>query len=102
MLLALPPIEIADDADTLCVRRPHRKGDAALTFVSNHMRAQLFVNSFVLAFAEQVEIHFAERGRKIAWRSTRLALDGTPREMLAWGPRPYVRASDTLRLCAFA
>src|SRR5438309_10909173 len=64
MLLALPPIKIADDTDTLCVRRPHRKGDAAFAFVSNHMRAQLFVNSFVLAFAEQVEIHFAERGRE--------------------------------------
>ncbi|HEY0349668.1 MAG TPA: glycosyltransferase family 4 protein [Pyrinomonadaceae bacterium] len=28
----------------------------------------------------------------------RMALDCTPREMLAWGPRPYARASDTLAM----
>src|SRR3989440_1676254 len=28
----------------------------------------------------------------------RTALDCTPREMLAWGPRPYARASDTLAM----
>src|SRR6266550_3309983 len=64
MPFAVPAIEVAGDADTLCVGSPDRESHAALTFVSNHMSAQLFVDSFVLAFAEEMEIHFAESGRE--------------------------------------
>ena len=61
MVRALPTVEVADDADLIGTRRPHRKRNPAPPLVSHHMRAQLFVDTNVLAFAEEVKIEFAER-----------------------------------------
>ncbi len=60
MVRAVPTVEVADDADLIGTRRPHSKRDPAPAFVSQHMRAQLFIDAIVLAFAEEVKIELAE------------------------------------------
>jgi hypothetical protein len=60
----VPVIEVADYADAIRCGRPHSERHAAFAFMSPAVRAELFVNPFVLALAEKVEIDIAERGRK--------------------------------------
>jgi hypothetical protein len=48
-------VPVADDADLLGVRRPHRERDAALHDVSAELRVQLLVP----ALADEVEVQLA-------------------------------------------
>ena len=67
-LVAVPVVELADQADALGVRRPHRerhpvdhavgRGEAA------RMRAEDLPQSFVAALGEQVQVDLAERGQE--------------------------------------
>src|SRR5206468_3286291 len=78
MLRAIPFIEVANDGYAFCIRCPDGERDALPAFVRDQMRAELFVDAFVLAFAKEMQVEFAERGRE------------------------FVRKWVTLRLCAFA
>src|SRR5256714_5080508 len=56
---AIPAVEIADDADALCVRRPdgeiHAIGVADLA----QMRAKLLVELKVISLGKKMQVHFA-------------------------------------------
>ena len=65
MLCAVPLVEVTDDANAFCIRGPDGKCDAAFTLMSSKARAELFVNALVFAFAEEVQIEFAEGGREL-------------------------------------
>src|ERR1700691_98451 len=56
MGVAVPMIEIAHHADTLGVRRPYGKSRACRAVAGAGMRAELLVNTFVPALAEQIQI----------------------------------------------
>ena len=60
MFRAVPLVEIPDYADAGGLGRPHREADATPTLVSDRMRAQLVVDTFVFTFTEEVEINIAE------------------------------------------
>src|SRR6185369_13610803 len=60
----VPEIEIADDADALCVRRQYHEGDAIDAVQRHRVRAELVVDSLMGAFAEQMEIEVAQDRRK--------------------------------------
>src|SRR6266404_5484542 len=62
---AVPFVEVTDHADALGIRRPDGECDSALAFMSQDMRAELFINMFVSAFTEQMQVEFAERGREV-------------------------------------
>src|SRR5712692_1243175 len=62
MLRGIPTVEVANDADAPRVRRPHGECDAAISFVRDQMRAKLFVDAFVLAFAKEMQVKFAKYG----------------------------------------
>jgi len=61
---SVPLVEIANDADTLRVRRPD--GEARAGHPVNHaqLRAEFFVNTAFIALAEQIQIRFAQRRQK--------------------------------------
>ena len=52
----IPAVELADDRDTLRIGRPHREMRAAAAFNLHQMRTELFVQSCVLAFIEQMQV----------------------------------------------
>jgi len=56
---AIPTVEIADHADSFCVRRPYREINAGSIADGARMRAELFINLPVLSFSEEVQIDFA-------------------------------------------
>ena len=64
MRRAIPFIEVANDGYAFGIRRPDCEGDAAPAFVSNQMRAELFIDAFVSAFTKEMQVEFAEHGRK--------------------------------------
>src|SRR5262249_11113076 len=55
---AIPIVEIANHADSLRVRRPHREINACGITDGAYMRAKFFVNLPVLAFGEEMQIDF--------------------------------------------
>src|ERR1044072_8837935 len=61
MLAAVPAVEVAGNAYARGLRRPHRKLDTARASLLREVRAELLVNLFVLAFAEEIKIDLAER-----------------------------------------
>ena len=60
----VPMIEIADDADALRIRRPNGKTDARNTVNHAQLRAELFVNTPLVALAEQEQIRFTQCRQK--------------------------------------
>src|ERR1700751_5650018 len=61
---AVPPVEVANDADPVSVRRPYREGDAFDTLMNQRMRSKLAVARQVVALGQQMNIDLAEHGRK--------------------------------------
>src|SRR5258706_6635353 len=89
---ALPVVEVTDNANAFSISGPHGESNSPRAFVGHHMRAELFIDVLMPAFAEQVQVEFAECGRE--------DVRGL------WSGRagyPLVRrvGSLTLRLCAF-
>ena len=86
MLRAVPLVEVTHDANAFGIRRPHGKRDPGQAFVRHHMRAELFIDAFVFAFAEEMQVEFAERGREVLRRlwsgSTDCAFSGRPGVLL--------------------
>jgi hypothetical protein len=64
MLRRIPAIEVADDAHSIRRRRPNSESDAPFSVARERVRAELIVDTQMLAFAEEMEIEFAEYGRK--------------------------------------
>ena len=60
----VPGIEIADDADALCVGRPDGELHATNAFNFADVRAERIVELVMRAFADQVQLEFGEHGRK--------------------------------------
>src|SRR5271165_5513897 len=63
MASAVPLVEVADDADALGIRRPHRKTDAFSTRMLDHARAELLIEPEVRAFTEEMQIKICKDGR---------------------------------------
>ena len=99
IFLCVPAIEVPDNADAIRGRRPDGERDAALAFVRDRVRSELVVDTQMLAFAEEMEIEITESWCEFAAaiRSSTVG-ERSPRERAL----AYARASDTLRLCAFA
>jgi hypothetical protein len=57
-------IEIADHTDALRIRRPNCETCSAHAVDLANVRAELFVNAPFVALTEQIQILFAERGKK--------------------------------------
>ena len=57
---AVPAVEVADDADALGVRRPHREVHADRRPDADAMRAELLERAVMRALAEQVQVEVAE------------------------------------------
>src|SRR5689334_14919400 len=64
MTPAIPEIEVANDADALCVWREHDKADSFDAFMRHRVGAELIVEVEVIAFAEQVEIEIGQDRRE--------------------------------------
>ena len=65
MRCTVPLIEVTNNANAFCIRGPDAKSNSTRAFVSHHLRTQFFVDVFVFAFAEEMQIEFAECGREI-------------------------------------
>ena len=65
MSAAIPKIEIANDANALCVRREDDKRHATDAFHAYHMRAELVEKALMSAFSQQVQIEICQDRRKI-------------------------------------
>ena len=61
---AVPPVEVADDADALGIRRPDGEVHAGHAVDRAQLCAELLVALPVLPFAEQVQIEFAHHRRE--------------------------------------
>src|SRR5215212_6669106 len=59
---SVPTIEVANNTNGRGLRRPDSKSNAARAAQLRHVRAEFFVDLFVFAFAEEMEIEFAEYG----------------------------------------
>ena len=57
----IPVIELADNTDSVCVRRPYRKSDALLSILLNEMRSEHFLCMIVCALMKEVKIKLTER-----------------------------------------
>ena len=64
MARAIPPVEIADHADHLGVRRPHRETRSLHAFHSRQVRAQRTVALVIRAFAMQVQFERRQQRRE--------------------------------------
>ena len=56
----IPAIELADDADALGIRRPHREIDSSNTRYSAGMCAQFFKYPVVVALGKQIAVLIAQ------------------------------------------
>src|SRR5208337_692359 len=63
MAAAVPMVEVADDAESLGIRSPHRKTDAPNTRMLDHARAELLIEPEVGAFTEEMQIKICKDGR---------------------------------------
>ena len=61
VIFAVPAIEVTDDADAARVWRPDREGDTIRAALPGDVRAELFIDLFVAAFAEEMEIDVAKK-----------------------------------------
>ncbi len=92
MLRAIPFIEVAYDGYGFCIWRPDCERDAGLAFVRNQMRTELFIDAFVFAFAKEMQVELAERGREIPWRcASRIALADARACDFGWSLRRRAR-----------
>jgi hypothetical protein len=55
----MPSIEVSDEAYSIGIRGPDGERDSVHTVQREHVSAKLFIDPFMTAFAEQVEIDFA-------------------------------------------
>ena len=60
----VPRVEVADDRDRACVRRPDGERRARDAFDLAHVRAELLVQLLELPLAEQLQIEIAKRRQK--------------------------------------
>jgi hypothetical protein len=60
VVFAVPRVEVTDDADAESVWRPDGEGDAFGTADFGDVRAELFVDLFVPAFAEEMQINVTQ------------------------------------------
>ncbi len=60
MASAVPEVEIADDADSLRIRREDGEGNAFDTVLNHQVGAKLLVEVHMRALAEQIEIEVTE------------------------------------------
>src|SRR5687768_12388420 len=63
-MAAVPPGEIADEAYPLRCRSPHGKRDAGYAIHGGRMCSQLFPETAMRSFVEQMQVHVAQRGRE--------------------------------------
>ena len=67
-LVAVPVVELTDQADALGIRRPHRERDPVDDAVGRgeaaRVRAEDLPQPLMAALGEQVQIHLAERGQE--------------------------------------
>src|SRR5260370_33502035 len=56
---AIPTVEIANNADSLCAGSPNGEVNAANAFEGDHMSAKFFVSVVVAAFAHEIQIKIA-------------------------------------------
>jgi hypothetical protein len=59
MYRSIPGVEIPNYTHALSVRSPHCESYTAMPLMSDRMRAELVVNTLVLAFAKKMEIDIA-------------------------------------------
>src|SRR5882724_37177 len=64
MAAAIPIVEIADDADALCIRSPNGEARAGDAIDSAELGAEFVVNAAFVALAEEIEVGFAESWQK--------------------------------------
>src|SRR5260370_28988269 len=57
---AIPTIEIANNAESLCAGSPNGEVNAAHAFEGDHMSAKFLVSVVVAAFAHEIQIKLAE------------------------------------------
>src|SRR6476646_7099722 len=65
---SVPAVEIADDADSFCRRRPDSEIDSGNAVDGLEVRAELFVGIVVAAFGHEVQVEIAElirEGRRV-------------------------------------
>ena len=62
---AVPPVEVAHDADALRRGRPHREMHAARVPQRDHVRAELLVRPQVPALAEQVHVEVGQHAAEV-------------------------------------
>ena len=60
VIFASPTVEVTDDADTASVWRPDGEGDTVRAALFGDVCAELFIDLFVAAFAEEMEVDVAE------------------------------------------
>ena len=60
VVVAVPTVKVTDDADTTSLWRPDGERNAFGATHFRDVRAELLVDLFVTAFAEEMEIDFAE------------------------------------------
>jgi hypothetical protein len=60
VIVAVPIVEVTDNIDAASLWRPDGEGDAFSATDSGDVRAELFVDLFVPAFAEEMEVDVAE------------------------------------------
>ena len=60
----VPGVEVTDDADRACRRRPDRECGASDALVIADVSAELLVDLLVAALADQVQVELTERQRE--------------------------------------
>src|SRR5687768_15509042 len=61
MFSSIPTVEISDHTHSLSIRGPDSESDTFNAVQCDDMRAQLFIDTFMAAFAKEMEVDFAER-----------------------------------------
>jgi hypothetical protein len=64
MAAAVPLVEVADDADVLGIRRPHREAHTLYVAEPHGMGAEQFIGAVVPALAEQLQVEIPQRRPK--------------------------------------
>ena len=65
MLRAVPAVEVADHADAIRIRRPDRERDAQFALMCEAVSAELFIDAFVPAFAEEMKVDVPQSWREV-------------------------------------
>ncbi|MNC97226.1 hypothetical protein D3C83_148200 [compost metagenome] len=64
METTIPTIEVTDDAHTCRLRRPNRERHAVDSAHLPYVSAELVVDLFMLSFAKEIQVEFANGWRK--------------------------------------